>query len=328
MLSEWGNAVTVLAEDALGQVSAVYLNVEQDLHPPYVWFFGADEGQVVNADQLAPNCGASDDFIATAEATLNGQPFTCGDTIYGYGPYTFVIDAADQAGNSAHLSTSFALGLPPQLVVSAPTDQLITNVQAFPVHGSVTPSPGLGPVAVTVDGIPFSVAPAGTFSGVLPLVEGWQNIVVLATDSFAQISGVERQVVLDTIAPDVWIPFDDGYVSYEPVVLGCGASDANLATWQATLDGFPINCDDTIPDEGTYALTMSAADLAGNTSEVTRTFAIDRTPPEIAIVGVTEGVSVPGPVTAQIFIDDPHLQEFVVWSGEGRSDLLPGNETA
>jgi hypothetical protein len=312
VLSAWGNAVTVIAEDALGQVSAVYLNVEQDLVQPNVWFFGADEGQVVNADQLTPNCGASDDFMAFFAATLNGLPFTCGDTIFGFGAYTFAIDAMDQAGNSAHLSTSFALGMPPQLVVTAPTDGLITNVQAFPVQGTVAASPDLGPVTVTVNGTAFAVAPDGTFGGVLELVEGWQAIEVLATDAFGQTSGVVLQVVLDTIPPEVWIPFDDGYIGYEPVVPGCGASDANLASWQATLNGSPISCDDTIPDDGTYTLAMSAVDLAGNSSELTRTFAVDRTPPQISISGVSDGATVAAPASIAVTSTDAHPFETIV----------------
>jgi hypothetical protein len=48
VLSQWGNAIVVLAEDALGQVSAVYLNVEQDLLPPNVWDLQA-EGMIARA---------------------------------------------------------------------------------------------------------------------------------------------------------------------------------------------------------------------------------------------------------------------------------------
>lgn len=66
VLSEWGNAITVIAENALGQVSAVYLNVEQDLLTPNVWFFGAEEGQVLNQEELTPSCGASDNFVVRA----------------------------------------------------------------------------------------------------------------------------------------------------------------------------------------------------------------------------------------------------------------------
>ncbi|HEY6784215.1 MAG TPA: Ig-like domain-containing protein, partial [Gemmatimonadales bacterium] len=317
VLSEWGNAITVLAEDALGQVSAVYLNVEQDLLPPSVWFFGAEEGQVLNLDQLTPNCGASDEFIASAQATVNGLPFTCGDTIFGFGTYTFVMDAVDQAGNSAHLSVSFALAMPPQLVLSSPSDGLITNVQSFPVAGIATASPGAGPVTVSINGVGVPVAADGSFTGTAALQEGWQLVDVEATDAFGQTTTLIPQVVLDTVPPDVYFQIEDGWVTTDSFVPICGGSDSNLVSLQATLDGEPFICGSMVSAEGSHTLSVAATDAAGNHSEVMNTFAIDRTPPQISISGVADGVTVVAPVSVQVISADAHpLDTTVILDGE------------
>ena len=57
---EGGNSVVVWAFDAWGQAAVAYSHVDQDLSPPNVWFFGAQDGQIVNADHLTPSCGVSD----------------------------------------------------------------------------------------------------------------------------------------------------------------------------------------------------------------------------------------------------------------------------
>jgi hypothetical protein len=261
VLSEWGNAITVIAEDALGQVSAVYLNIEQDLLTPNVWFFGAEEGQVLNQEELTPSCGASDDFMAFVSATVNGLPFTCGDTISGFGTYTFAIDAVDQASNPAHLSVSFALAMPPQLVVNAPTNGLITNIQSLPVSGTASASPGAGPVTVTINGVAVSVAQDGSFSGTAALQEGWQVVVVQATDSFGQTTTLLPEVVLDTVLPVVYVQLEDGWVTTDSFVPVCGGGDSNLASLQALLDGQPFTCGDSVSAEGTHTLSVSATDL-------------------------------------------------------------------
>ena len=57
---------------------------------------------------------------------------------------------------------------------------------------------------------------------------------------------------------------------------------------------------------GSYVLTVSAQDIAGNSATATVSFVIDRTPPVITVTGVSENECVQGPVTPVITVTDTY----------------------
>ncbi|HET7740934.1 MAG TPA: hypothetical protein VFL67_09830, partial [Mycobacterium sp.] len=193
----------------------------------------------------------------------------------------------------------------------------ITNVQSFPVAGIATASPGAGPVTVSINGVGVPVAADGSFTGTAALQEGWQLVDVEATDAFGQTTTLIPQVVLDTVPPDVYFQIQDGWVTTDSFVPICGGSDSNLVSLQATLDGEPFICGSMVSAEGSHTLSVAATDAAGNHSEVMNTFAIDRTPPQISISGVADGVTVVAPVSVQVISADAHpLDTTVILDGE------------
>lgn len=74
-----------------------------------------------------------------------------------------------------------------------------------------------------------------------------------------------------------------------------------------TLDGHPFVSGTTVNEEGTHTLAVSASDTMGHVAQTTITFAVDTSPPVIAITGLVEGtVYTTGP-TPVITVTDPHL---------------------
>src|SRR5262249_19139168 len=63
----------------------------------------------------------------------------------------------------------------------------------------------------------------------------------------------------------------------------------------------------TIAAEGSYQLVISAVDAAGNRTDRTVSFVLDRSAPVITITGVTAGSFVNGNITPTVIITDAHL---------------------
>ena len=120
------------------------------------------------------------------------------------GSHTVKINASDNDGNAAaQVSVQFKIDtVPPTLTLTSPVDGLITNNKTLTVSGTTNDATS-SPVTVKVNGTAVAVAPNGTFSTTITLVEGSNTITVVATDSAGKSSTVTRKVTLDTKAPTI-----------------------------------------------------------------------------------------------------------------------------
>lgn len=123
------------------------------------------------------------------------------------GANTIKVDCADHDGNAASQATvSFKVDtVPPQLNVSEPTDNMITNQSSLTVKGTTNDATS-SPVKVTVklnagNAETVTVSEDGAFTKVLTLTEGTNTIVVTATDAAGKSTIVTRHVTLDTGGP-------------------------------------------------------------------------------------------------------------------------------
>ena len=142
--------------------------------------------------------------------TQSGKNYTC-----SYTPTTALSDethiikvsASDYDGNVAtQKSVTFTVDtVPPELSVSAPVDNLVTNQSSLVVKGTtndVTSSPVTltiklnGGTEQTVE-----VGSDGSFTKTLTLVTGENTIVITAKDGAGKTSTVTKKVVLDQTAP-------------------------------------------------------------------------------------------------------------------------------
>lgn len=142
--------------------------------------------------------------------TQSGKNYTCSytpTTALSDGTHTIKVSASDYDGNvTTQKSVTFTVDtVPPELSVSAPVDNLVTNQSSLVVKGTtndVTSSPVTltiklnGGTEQTVE-----VGSDGSFTKTLTLVTGENTIVITAKDGAGKTSTVTKKVVLDQTAP-------------------------------------------------------------------------------------------------------------------------------
>lgn len=142
--------------------------------------------------------------------TQSGKNYICSytpTTALSDGTHTIKVSASDYDGNVAtQKSVTFTVDtVPPELSVSAPVDNLVTNQSSLVVKGTtndVTSSPVTltiklnGGTEQTVE-----VGSDGSFTKTLTLVTGENTIVITAKDGAGKTSTVTKKVVLDQTAP-------------------------------------------------------------------------------------------------------------------------------
>lgn len=115
-------------------------------------------------------------------------------------------------------------------------------------------------------------------------------------------------VALDDVAPRISISgvSDGAYYAtdIQPVIT---VQDANPVTGQFTLNDAPY-AQAPITLAGTYLLTISATDAAGNSSSKAIRFTIDKTPPAITVAGLTKGFYYNTDVGPIISVTDADLE--------------------
>jgi RHS repeat-associated protein len=225
------------------------------------------------------------------------------------------LSALAASGCLAFVLAARADPLPPEITLTSPAAGLLTSDATVLVAGQVTVDPSATPASVTVNDVPVTVEPDGTFSYTMTLVEGWNPVTAVVTDAAQQTAYATADVTQDTEAPTIsYNDVSDGMVTNQPFTPGCWAGDEHLLSFTVTLDGSSFTCDTTInAPEGSHVLHFRAEDEVGHVTEIYVTFAVDLTPPVITVSGVQDGTTVPGPVTAVISISDLHLAAYAVW---------------
>ena len=142
--------------------------------------------------------------------TASGKNYTCSytpTTALSDGSHTIKISASDYDGNAAaQKSITFTVDtVPPELSVTAPIDNLVTNQASIKVKGT-TNDVTSSPVTLTIKlnngtAQTVEVGSDGSFSKTLTLVSGENTIVITATDGAGKTSTVTKQVELDQTAP-------------------------------------------------------------------------------------------------------------------------------
>ena len=142
--------------------------------------------------------------------TQSGKNYTCSytpTTALSDGTHIIKVSASDYDGNVAtQKSVTFTVDtVPPELSVSAPVDNLVTNQSSLVVKGTtndVTSSPVT--LTIKLNGgteQAVEVGSDGSFTKTLTLVTGENTIVITAKDGAGKTSTITKKVVLDQTAP-------------------------------------------------------------------------------------------------------------------------------
>ncbi|WP_225888062.1 adventurous gliding motility protein AgmC [Myxococcus xanthus] len=328
-LAEGDHLLLVRAVDAAGNVDPTPAQYAWtvDLTPPVAPLITSPANGAVLNDGVVTIIGTADgaEFVML---TLNGTtygpitvdaggnwsftpPVTLAD-----GPYTVVVTATDEAGNtSAPTSSTFTVdtAAPDTAIDSGPA--VLTNVATADFVFSSNESPVT--YECSLNGAPFTACPAQAQFG--PLPDGDNTLLVRAVDAAGNVdpTPAEHTWTVDLTPPVVVITTPaDGEVLNEPVMTYSGTTEPG-STVTVVVDGVTVGTvvadpsgnwslpvGDTL-SEGPHTVSVTAEDEAGNTSTtVTHTFIVDTSAPDTLIISGPPLTEAPGTATFDFDSDE------------------------
>ncbi|WP_340397605.1 S-layer homology domain-containing protein [Paenibacillus sp. FSL E2-0202] len=229
---------TLIVTDAMGNVTTIAFTIDKTV--PII--SGVTDGSIYNTNQsITFNEGT---------ATLNGDPFASGATVFAEGDYTLVV--TDEAGNVT--TANFIIDR------TAPTVTGVVYGVSYNTDRTITFNEG----TATLNGDPFA-------SGETVSAEGDYTLIV--TDAVGNVTTVS--FTIHKTGPTV-----------TGVVYGSSYNTDRMITFNtgiATLNGDPFASGSEVSAEGDYTLIVT--DAMGNVTTIA--FTIDKTVPIIS--GVTDG---------------------------------------
>ncbi|PLR52304.1 hypothetical protein CYR34_05560, partial [Chimaeribacter arupi] len=324
-LAEGSWPVTVTVTDAAGNTATTTtsLVIDQSTSAPGVAIEG-DAGGDMLINTATPTLLFSniDADVTQVAVTVNGA--TCfatqTDGVWrltlpeplGEGTWPVTVTVTDAAGNTASTDTALVV----DLSVSAPEVALEGDAEGDFITNKATPTLLLSnidadatQVAVTVNGATcFATQSDGVWRLTLPepLAEGTWPVTVTVTDAAGNTASTTTALVIDqsVTAPRVAVEGDDGgdmLINTATPTLLFDNIDADVTQVAVTVNGatcFATQADGgwrlTLPDalaEGTWPITVTVTDAAGNTASTDTALVIDQT---LSQPGVSAGADPDG----------------------------------
>lgn len=232
------------------------------------------------------------------------------------GTYEITVTATDEAGNTTTQTIVFTIDrVAPELAIATPVDGVLFNTNVVSSNGTVgldreTFSLGIsgGLLASTVDlSTVATVNPDGTWSvdlESLTLADGEYTIEAMATDLAGNPATVTTVFTIDTMIPalSIFEPLNDDILNTGEVLVAGQVEAGSSLT--AVIDGidvtffadltaglvvnlegtWSVDLTDLALEDGTYEITLTATDAAGNETVETVRFTIDTKAPDVSIV--------------------------------------------
>jgi hypothetical protein len=279
--------ITLIAQDAAGNVATFVLHVTVDRTPPTLQIASPAEGAILGAvpvvvQGLVQDASPTTVTVDGIPATLTQQAWQASFPGLGQGPHSFSVVATDAAGNQTSLVRNVFIDLlPVTIAITSPAPGALTNATSMPVTGIVQAGSA---VSVLVNGIPAAVSAAGQFSAVVPLVEGNNTLQAVGTSASGRSASASVVVTRDTTPPIITLSapstlsFNQTVQVTARVMDDTGVAQVVLKLNGAVLGSFtapPYAAPLTVPKgaKGGDLLTLEAdaTDLAGNSASVTQT---------------------------------------------------------
>lgn len=278
------HTLTVLANDKAGNTAQQVIRFVVDKTIPAVVVTGIQNNGFYNTDVI-PVVDVTDTNLVSSTITLNGQAFVSGTIVSAEGVYQLSVAAKDLAGNANTTIMQFTIDKTlPVILISGVVDAKHYNVDVIP---SVTASDtNLDKTTATLNGNAYVL-------GTPIQADGIYTFAVLASDKAGNTAQQAIQFVVDKKTPVVLITGvqNNGLYNIDvaPVI---DVTDTGLASSLVTLNGQPFVSGTTVSAEGTYQLSVTANDLAGNVNSIVVQFTIDKTPPALSIASPVDGSKV------------------------------------
>jgi hypothetical protein len=228
------------------------------------------------------------------------------------GDVTLMVKASDIAGNFMETQVTVRIDtMPPNLIITTPTDLQIFNVSTVQMTGT-----GEADAELYVNGFMVGVVPTDGAIGIdLSLHEGLNIFVIESMDSAGNSVMKSFSVILDTVMPTLVVtgPANGLLTNSGTVtVTGITESDATLTINSAAvvLDEDGSFSHDVTLSEGDNMLEIVASDEAGNVATVVKGVALDTDPPAVSIENPSDGTKV---TTDQVLVQISADEEAVLY---------------
>ena len=221
--------------------------------------------------------------VNNAPVTLLNNSFSLNVPLTNEGINLVTVAARDSAGNDSSVTSSIIRDtISPALSLLSPTEGEITNT--LRVQGTVSDS---SPVSIEVGDFVLPVEAGGVFRSEVQIIEGAQQVTLIARDAAGNQSLLSRSVTIDRTLPVITeiSPTDGATVGSSQVVSG-RITDATLTIVKVNGVTANLNANGTFSsnvvslNEGENQIVITAVDAATNEARVA--FVLngrDRTPP-------------------------------------------------
>jgi hypothetical protein len=217
---------------------------------------------------VTPTFSAVDANLASASATLNGQPFASGDFVGDEGVYNLEVTAADLAGNTNTKTVSFTVDSTAPKIVLDPASVSNGGFYKTPVTPGfdVTDADVQTIVSAKLDGVEYKLGTPVTNPGV-------HAVEVIAIDRAGNVAADKVAFTIDTTKPTVSASTPVYSAGSAKVTLTANdAGGAGVSSIGYSLDGVewvepgsaPVSV--TVTGYGPHYLEFWTVDWAGNES--------------------------------------------------------------
>lgn len=212
--------VSGTAVDVAGNSASTSVTVRLDKTGPQIAVTSPAPNAVVSAASLSITGTVTDALSGVVSLSCNGVAatvtrgsFSCAASLVA-GLNTIQLAASDAAGNTSTSSLSVRVSAAPAVRILEPRNFSFLNLSPITVRGTVD-DPN---VTVKVNGVAAPVS-NGSFSVVVPLVEGNNTLTAVATTAGGFVGTGSVEVTLDTTPPRVTIQSPaDGFVTSDAAV--------------------------------------------------------------------------------------------------------------
>ncbi len=191
-LTESGHVVSLLAQDAAGNIAAQTVSFGIDTTAPSVSIVSPASGSYVNTQQLQAVWSGSDSGsgIKDYQVSIDGKAAVTLANAAGYqfpgvseGAHTVTVQAFDRAGNMAQATATVTVDVtPPTVSVSDPSSGATVYGTASVNWTASDSGSGIGQVFVVLDGQATAVGTASVSQSVSPLSIGLHTATVRVYD--------------------------------------------------------------------------------------------------------------------------------------------------
>lgn len=295
LTNEGPNTLTVVAEDAFHQKTTQTHTIYRITEPPALAITSpATERFTTRVPSLQVTGTVGTSATQLSVNTVAVADFANGvfahPVVLAPGDNLLVIEVRDALGNTRTVRRTVVLDqTPPTITCSSHAAGFVTNQPSVTVAGRVTDGQTL-----TINGQNVALAPDGTFSTTVTLIEGAGAITLEAQDAIGNVAALRITGTLDTIPPVVLLdrPIEGATIAAQSVVVAGTVDDPAAAI---TINSAPVPntggaFEATIPlTSAETTLTVLARDPAGNVGTAAVTVRQDLTPPAIAFTAPVNG---------------------------------------